>query len=52
MRTVSAASVAAGEERIEGLPESVQEALGELAGAAKEGCWRCSVGSGSGCCTS
>ena len=33
MRTVSAASVAAGRERIEELPNSVREALGELAGA-------------------
>ena len=48
MRTVSAASVAAGEERIEGLPESVQEALGELAGAAKEGLLALSVGVGLG----
>jgi hypothetical protein len=40
MKTVSAAAVAAGDERVEGLPESVLEALGELAGAAKEGCWR------------
>jgi hypothetical protein len=39
MRTVSAESVAAGQERIEELPGSVQEALGELAGAAK-GCSR------------
>ena len=44
MRTVTAASVAAGEERIEGLPESVMEALGELAGAAKEGLLALSVG--------
>ena len=35
MRTVSAASVAANADRIEGLSESVLEALGELAGAAK-----------------
>ena len=48
MRTVSAASVAAGEERIEGLPGSVQEALGELAGAAKEGLLALSVGVGLG----
>jgi hypothetical protein len=52
MGTVTAASVAAGEERIEGLPESVLEALGELAGAAKEGLLALSVGVGSGCCTS
>jgi hypothetical protein len=40
MRTVSAASVAANDERIEGLPPAVMEALGELAGAARRGCWR------------
>ena len=48
MRTVSAASVAAGQERIEELPGSVQEALGELAGAAKEGLLALSVGVGLG----
>ena len=48
MRTVSAASVAAGQERIEQLPSSVQEALGELAGAAKEGLLALSVGVGLG----
>jgi transposase-like protein len=48
MRTVSAASVAAGQERIEQLPGSVQEALGELAGAAKEGLLALSVGVGLG----
>ncbi len=48
MRTVSAASVAAGQERIEELPSSVQEALGELAGAAKEGLLALSVGVGLG----
>jgi len=48
MRTVTAASVAAGEERIEGLPESVMEALGDLAGAAKEGLLALSVGVGLG----
>ena len=48
MRTVSAASVAAGQERIEELPASVQEALGELAGAAKEGLLALSVGVGLG----
>ena len=30
MRTVTAASVAAGEERVEGLPAAVMEALGEV----------------------
>ena len=48
MRTVSAASVAAGEERMEELPSSVQEALGELAGAAREGLLALSVGVGLG----
>src|SRR5687768_3003752 len=48
MRTVSAASVAADPEGIEGLPLSVQEALGELAGAAKEGLLAMSVGVGLG----
>jgi putative transposase len=48
MRTVSAGSVAAGQERIEGLPPAVSEALGELAGAAKEGLLALSVGVGLG----
>jgi putative transposase len=48
MRTVSAASVAAKEQSIEGLPESVFEALGELAGTAKEGLLALSVGVGLG----
>ena len=48
MRTVSAASVAANQDGIEGLPPSVQEALGELAGAAKEGLLALSVGVGLG----
>jgi putative transposase len=48
MRTVSAGSVAAGQERVEELPASVQEALGELAGAAKEGLLALSVGVGLG----
>jgi putative transposase len=48
MRTVSAASVAAGEAPVEGLPQRVQEALGELAGAAKEGLLALSVGVGLG----
>jgi hypothetical protein len=48
MRTVSAGSVAAGQERIEALPASVQEALGELAGAAKEGLLALGVGVGLG----
>jgi hypothetical protein len=40
MGTVSARPVEASEGRVEELPERVREALGELAGAAKEGCWR------------
>ena len=48
MRTVSAESVAAGQERIEELPASVQQALGELAGAAREGLLALSVGVGLG----
>src|SRR5215208_8208570 len=48
MRTVSAASVAANHESIEGLPESVLEALGELVGAAKDGLLALSVGVGLG----
>ena len=48
MRTVTAASVAANDGSIEGLPEPVLEALGELAGAAKEGLLALSVGVGLG----
>ena len=48
METVSAAPVAASQEGIEGLPAAVQEALGELAGAAKEGLLALSVGVGLG----
>jgi putative transposase len=48
MRTVTAESVAAGEERVEELPATVMEALGELAGAAKEGLLALSVGVGLG----
>jgi putative transposase len=48
MRTVSAGSVAAGQERVEELPSSVQAVLGELAGAAKEGLLALSVGVGLG----
>src|SRR4051794_5146312 len=48
MRTVSAASVAANRESIEGVAPSVLEALGELAGAAKEGLLALSVGVGLG----
>src|SRR3954465_4246862 len=48
MRTVSAASVAANEKGIGGLPPTVREALGELAGAAKDGLLALSVGVGLG----
>ena len=48
METVSAASVAANEDVVEGLPASVREALGELVGAAKEGLLAMSVGVGLG----
>src|SRR3954464_13347054 len=48
MRTVSAAAVVANDEGIERLPAAVQEALGELAGAAKEGLLALSVGVGLG----
>jgi putative transposase len=48
MRTVTAASVAANSESIEGLPGSVLESLGELAGAAREGLMALSVGVGLG----
>jgi putative transposase len=48
MGTVSAASVAANHEGIEGLPPSVLQALGELAGAARDGLLALSVGVGLG----
>jgi putative transposase len=48
MRTVSTAAVAAEGAPAEGLSERVQEALGELAGAAKEGLLALSVGVGLG----
>jgi putative transposase len=48
MRTVTAASVAANDKSGEGLPPLVLEALGELAGAAKEGLLALSVGVGLG----
>jgi putative transposase len=46
MRTVSSREVAIDETSVSGLPERVQEALGELAGAAKEGLLALSVGVG------
>src|SRR3954466_9779387 len=48
MRTVPAAPVTPNEERVEELPERVREALGDLAGAAKEGLLALSVGVGLG----
>jgi putative transposase len=48
MRTGSAASVAANPEGIEVLPPAVREALGEVAGAVKEGLPAMSVGVGLG----
>src|SRR3954463_1302676 len=48
MGTVPAAPVALGEEFVDELPERVREALGELAGAAKEGLLALSVGVGLG----
>jgi putative transposase len=48
MGTVSAGSVVASDQGIEGLPASVVAALGELAGAAKEGLLALSVGVGLG----
>jgi len=48
MRTVSTAEVATDETSVSELPERVQEALGELAGAAKEGLLALSVGVGLG----
>src|SRR5688572_9227825 len=46
--SVSAAAVAANPEGIDGLPAAVQEALGALAGAGKEGLLVVSVGVGLG----
>ncbi len=48
MRTVSSREVATDETLVSELPERVQEALGELAGAAKEGLLALSVGVGLG----
>src|SRR3954454_8671005 len=48
MRTVSSDEVASDDLATVGLPERVQEALGELAGAAKEGLLALSVGVGLG----
>ncbi len=48
MNTVTKAAVAAEEDSFENLPEQVREALGELAGQAKEGLLALSVGVGLG----
>ncbi len=48
MRTVSTREVVTDEPSESGLPARVQEALGELAGAAKEGLLALSVGVGLG----
>jgi putative transposase len=48
MRTVDQDADVIGEDRFDALPERVQEALGELAGAAKEGLLALSVGVGLG----
>jgi transposase-like protein len=51
MRTVEQDADAIGETKFDALPERVQEALGELAGAAKEGLLALSVGVGLGVLT-
>jgi hypothetical protein len=48
MKNVDEAADAVGESKFDALPERVQEALGELAGAAKEGLLALSVGVGLG----
>ncbi len=48
MKNVEEAADAVGQTKFDGLPERVQEALGELAGAAKEGLLALSVGVGLG----
>ncbi len=48
MRNVDEGADAVGEAKFDALPERVQEALGELAGAAKEGLLALSVGVGLG----
>jgi putative transposase len=48
MTSVSTAQVATSEEAMSALPERVREALGELAGAAKDGLLALSVGVGLG----
>lgn len=51
MRNVAEAADEIGESRFDALPERVQVALGELAGAAKEGLLALSVGVGLGVLT-
>jgi len=51
MRTVDDDADTIGESKFDALPERVQEALGELAGAAKEGLLALSVGVGLGVLT-
>jgi hypothetical protein len=46
MRNVDHDADGVGETKFDALPERVQEALGELAGAAKDGLLALSVGSG------
>jgi hypothetical protein len=48
MRTVDEAADSIGEAKFDALPARVQEALGELAGAAKEGLLALSIGVGLG----
>jgi hypothetical protein len=48
MRNVDVTADAIGQSKFDPLPERVQEALGELAGAAKEGLLALSVGVGLG----
>jgi len=48
MRNVDDGADEIGETKFDALPERVQEALGELAGAAKEGLLALSVGVGLG----
>ncbi len=48
MKNVEESADAVGQEKFDALPERVQEALGELAGAAKEGLLALSVGVGLG----
>jgi len=51
MKNVDEGADAIGESKFDALPERVQDALGELAGAAKEGLLALSVGVGLGVLT-